>query len=194
MRKAVAFYHGKVSSHGGYVYKYSDDLAKHEGEGKTGPDTVWVQPPGTQPSAWRMSTPMIAPVSLPCSKPPRPPAICLVHGQLRSGGWSDHIDFDPDARAKIAYRVDPPTKKTQFNVSTFDDDKTQSAVRFLVRLDKVLDFKDVLAHSRLRDVCALDPDPQMQFPSGGWGQGWEEFPDPAANPAKKASFPDDWPR
>src|SRR5688572_2795563 len=46
VKKAVGFYRGKVAVHGGYVYRYSADLQKREGEGKTGPDTVWVQPPG----------------------------------------------------------------------------------------------------------------------------------------------------
>ena len=42
LRRAVDFYHQKVSSHGGYVYRYSADLTKREGEGKTDADTVWV--------------------------------------------------------------------------------------------------------------------------------------------------------
>jgi hypothetical protein len=44
LRRAVEFYRTKVAAHGGYVYRYAADLSKREGEGKTGPDTVWVQP------------------------------------------------------------------------------------------------------------------------------------------------------
>lgn len=47
LKRVVEFYHGKVSVHGGYVYRYSDDLAKREGEGKVENEKVWVQPPGT---------------------------------------------------------------------------------------------------------------------------------------------------
>jgi hypothetical protein len=47
LKQAVEFYHGKVAVHGGYVYRYSDDLAKREGEGKVETEKVWVQPPGT---------------------------------------------------------------------------------------------------------------------------------------------------
>src|SRR5688572_10288676 len=47
MQRAVTFYATQVASHGGYVYRYSADLAKREGEGKTDLDTLWVQPPGT---------------------------------------------------------------------------------------------------------------------------------------------------
>lgn len=47
LRSAVGFFKDQVSTHGGYVYRYSADLSKREGEGKTDRDTVWVQPPGT---------------------------------------------------------------------------------------------------------------------------------------------------
>jgi hypothetical protein len=45
--KAVSFYHSKASSHGGYVYRYSADFTLREAEGIPGPDTIWIQPPGT---------------------------------------------------------------------------------------------------------------------------------------------------
>lgn len=45
--KAVNFYHAKAASHGGYVYRYSADFQLREAEGIPGPDTVWIQPPGT---------------------------------------------------------------------------------------------------------------------------------------------------
>jgi len=45
--KAVTFYHAKAASHGGYVYRYSGDFTLREAEGSPGPDTIWIQPPGT---------------------------------------------------------------------------------------------------------------------------------------------------
>jgi hypothetical protein len=71
---------------------------------------------------------------------------CLIQGQLRSGAWNASIEFAPDVRKKHAYRVDPPTKKPGRNWSTFDDDKSQSAIRFLSRLDSALEFKDARVH------------------------------------------------
>src|SRR5688572_26571454 len=47
LRRAVDFHRQKIARHGGYVYRTSADLKLREGEEKTGPDTVWVQPPGT---------------------------------------------------------------------------------------------------------------------------------------------------
>lgn len=47
LRKAVEFFHSEVSCQGGYLWRYSGDLALREGEGKASRTMVWVQPPGT---------------------------------------------------------------------------------------------------------------------------------------------------
>ena len=86
----------------------------------------------------------------------------------------------------------PKGEKKQRNVSTFDDDKTQSAIRFLVRLDQALEFKDARVHEAA--MFALESVLKAQYPNGAWGQGWEEFPDPAKYPVKRASYPDAWSR
>ena len=46
-RKATTFYWKELSTEGGYLWRYSSDLKLREGEGKVGPTTAWVQPPGT---------------------------------------------------------------------------------------------------------------------------------------------------
>lgn len=195
MDKAIRFYHGSVASHGGYLYKYSEDLTKREGEGVADVDTVWVQPPGTPAvgmaylEAWERTK---SPALLAAAKDA---GLCLANGQLRSGGWTGWIHFEPTLRKKFDYRVDPAPKagsKTPFNVSTFDDDKTQSAVRFLSRLDRALEFKEPKIHEAA--TVALDAILKAQFPNGAWAQGWETFPDPAKHPIKPASFPEEWPR
>ncbi len=195
MQRAVEFYSTKVASHGGYVYLYSDDLAKREGEGKTGLDTVWVQPPGT---------PSVGMAFVEAYELTREPSLltaanaaadCLMRGQLRSGGWNASIEFAPDARKKLAYRVDAErtkSKATAFNVTTFDDDKSQSAMRFLMRLDKAKDFKDERLHEAI--TFALESTLEAQYPNGAWPQGYAEFPDPEKYPIKKASFPETWSR
>ncbi|MFO8014327.1 MAG: hypothetical protein R6X20_13600 [Phycisphaerae bacterium] len=45
--QAVRFFHKEVARHGGYVWRYSADLAHGQGEGPAGPDRIWIQPPGT---------------------------------------------------------------------------------------------------------------------------------------------------
>src|SRR5436309_2713418 len=87
LKQAVEFYHGKVAVHGGYVYRYSDDLAKREGEGKVETEKVWVQPPGT-PSvgmAYLEAYELLGEEYL--LKAARDAAECLIQGQLRTGGW-----------------------------------------------------------------------------------------------------------
>jgi len=47
LRSAVEFFHWRISSHGGYVWRSSSDLTDRRGEAVVGPTTAWVQPPGT---------------------------------------------------------------------------------------------------------------------------------------------------
>ena len=54
--RGVTFFVRQVASHGGYVYRYSADLTKREGEGRVGMDTAWVQPPGSERSLNRILT------------------------------------------------------------------------------------------------------------------------------------------
>ncbi len=194
LQRAVEFYHQKVSSHGGYVYLYSADLAKREGEGVAGQDKVWVQPPGT-PSvglAYLDAHERTGDVYL--LDAAKAAGECLVRGQLHSGGWTASIELAPEARKKCAYCVDGAPRKRAFNVTSFDDDKTQSAMRFLMRLDKALQFHDERIHESI--TFALDSVLKAQFPNGAWAQGYSEFPDPTDGkyPIQSASFPDQWPR
>ena len=195
MRRAGEFYSTKVASHGGYVYRYSDDLSKREGEGKTDLDTLWVQPPGTPAvgmafiEAYELTH---EPYLLDAA---HAAADCLIQGQYRSGGWNASVEFAPAERKKTAYRVDPQGKKlkaTPFDVTTYDDDKSQSAMRFLMRLDKVQDFKDERLHEAI--TFALESTLKAQYPNGAWPQGYREFPDPEKYPIKSANFPESWSR
>jgi len=54
LRKAVRFFYLDVSSHGGYLWRYSGDLTLREAEGQAGTDTIWVQPQGNR-MKWVMS-------------------------------------------------------------------------------------------------------------------------------------------
>lgn len=78
-------------------------------------------------------------------KAARVAAECLIQGQLRTGGWRESIEFDPAERKTFAYRVEKERER-QNNHTTFDDDKTQSAMRLLMRLDQALKFKGEKLH------------------------------------------------
>lgn len=192
MLRAADFFHRQVAVHGGYVYRVSSDLKLQEGEGVTDGQTVWVQPPGTPAVGLafleayeRTGEPQLLTAA-------KDAAHCLVQGQLDSGGWQDRINFGAELRAKQAYRADPRKKKNAKNISTFDDDKTQSAVRFLALYDQQTNFTDSAVHEATQ--FALESILKNQFPNGGFAQVFETPPDSEKFPVKAASYPDDWPR
>jgi PelA/Pel-15E family pectate lyase len=191
LRKAVGFFQKDVSIEGGYLWRYSADLSKREGENKATATAAWVQPPGT-PSvgdalldAWRLTgDPQLLDAA-------RQTAHALVLGQLRSGGWDYRIEYAPADRKRHAYRVEPEGPK-QRNVTTLDDDTTQSAIRFLMHIDQALEFKEAKIHEAAR--FALDSLLKAQYPNGAWPQRFDAFPDPAKFPVKPAGYPDAWSR
>ncbi|MFA6240993.1 MAG: pectate lyase [Candidatus Hydrogenedentales bacterium] len=189
LQRAVAFFRGSVSTQGGYLWKYSEDLSLREGEGRADAATAWVQPPGT---------PTIGNAYLTAFERTKENYLldaavetghALVKGQLQSGGWDYRIEFAPDKRAKVAYRVGGGGTK---NISTLDDNTTQSAVRFLMRLDKALGEKDAAIHESVS--YALEKLLQAQYPNGAWPQRFNEPPDPAMYPVLKAAYPETWSR
>ena len=190
LHKAVNFFRKTVSAEGGYLWRYSHDLKRREGEGKAGPGTTWVQPPGTPTvgegllGAW-----------LTCGDPVLRDAAVhaghhLVRGQPRSGGWDYRIETEPARRRNYAYRIDGNPEGR--NRTTLDDNTTQSALRFLMHLDRGLDYKDQPVHSAVE--YALDALIKAQFPNGAWSQRYESFPDPKKFPVRKASYQKTWSR
>jgi len=190
LERAVSFFHTDVAAEGGYLWRYSADLEKREGEGKADDQTVWVQPPGTPTvgqallHAYRMTK---DPLNLDAA---RDAALALVRGQLRSGGWDYRIQFD-DRRKGWAYRTDPERDK-QRNVSTLDDNTTQAATRFLMDVDQTLEFEDGAIHESV--LFALNGLLDVQYPNGAWPQRFTAPPDPASFPVMKARYPETWSR
>ncbi len=193
LHKAVGFFREEVASGGGYLWAYSEDLRIREGEERADEFTIWTQPPGT-PSVgmamlhayWRTGDKFFLDGA-------REAGEALIRTQLRSGGWDSHATFDPNQRRNHAYRVDPPTsKKKPRNTTTLDDDKTQSCIRFLIHLDKTLDFEDAKLHEAV--LYALDHLIEAQFPNGAWPQRFSDPPNKADYPVLAASYPDTWSR
>jgi len=195
--KAVQFFSHDVSAGGGCLWQYSSDLSQREGERQAKASQIWVQPPGT-PSvgeafleAWLITR---EPALL---KAARSAAHALANGQLVSGGWDYVIEFDPKHRPSRAYRLDvaatgrPAAAKAK-NVTTLDDDTTQSALRFLMKIDAVLEFGDAKIHSAVK--YALENLLKAQYPNGAWPQRYSEFPVADEFPIKPAAYPPVWPR
>jgi len=194
LKRAVEFFRTQVAVEGGYVYVVSEDLKQREGEVTATAKQIWIQPPGT---------PAVGLAYLDCyalTKDPyyletaRETAEALIRTQLRSGGWWGLAEFDPAEREKDHdYRIDPPGKQPKKRRSTtLDDNKTQACLRFLIRLDKLLEFKDAKLHEATR--YALDRLASAQFPNGAWPQEFDAPPDPMKFPVKHASYPESWSR
>jgi hypothetical protein len=191
LHKAVEFFRTEVSSSGGYLWRYSDDLARREGENQASKTMAWVQPPGTPTVGGAYLFAYEAIGDRYYLEAARETAQALVLGQLKSGGWDYLIEFDPKARAKYAYRVGGGSGKAK-NVTTLDDNTTQAALRFLMHVDKALEFKDEQIHESVE--FALSSLLQAQYPNGAWPQRFEEPPDASQFPVVKANYPESWPR
>jgi len=192
LHRAVRFCRQHASAGGGYVYQLSADLSKREGEGKVGPTTAWIEPP---------ATPAVGLAYLESYRLCREPLLleaametagALLKGQLRSGGWGNRIEFDPQTRRRFAYRLKPHGDEESRNVTTFDDDKTQSAIRFLIELDRELRFENKplneAAHFALGGIL------KAQYPNGGWPQRFDGGLDHPDAPVLRASVPQTWAR
>jgi len=191
LQKAVSFFQQQVSIKGGYLWRYSTDLEKREGEGKASPSTAWVQPPGTPSVGEALLRVYQRTGDRFYLDATRQTAEALVQCQLRSGGWSYRIEFDPAQRRQNSYRTNAKDVGTR-NVSTLDDNTTQAALRFLMRLDHELKFKDTSIHETV--TYCLDSLLKAQYPNGAWPQRFSAFPEPGKFPVRKASYPDSWSR
>ncbi|GIW99198.1 MAG: polysaccharide lyase [Pirellulaceae bacterium] len=187
MEKATAFFSEQVARHGGYVYLYTADLQQRWGEGEATEDQIWVQPPGTPTVGLAFLEAYDA------TKSPQYLAVAtrageaLVYGQLVSGGWANCIDFDPQGERVARYRHGRGRGR---NHSSLDDGQTQSALTFLIRLDKALDHQHAAIAEAIR--TGLDALYDAQFPHGGFPQGWDG-PVPQDIVPQPASYPPyDW--
>jgi hypothetical protein len=187
LKKAATFYRTKAASHGGYVYFTSLDFQQRWGEGVAEPDQIFVQPPGTPAVGMAFLEAYKATGDTYYLDAARDAAKALVYGQLKSGAWTQTVNFNPQSKKAAAYRNG---KGKGPNNSTLDDDQSQSAIRFLVRMDQALAFKDPEIHQSVQ--IALEALLKAQFPNGGFPQVWTG--PVAAQPVVKASYAESWPR
>ena len=194
MLNAAEFFAEKVSTSGGYLWKYSSDLKLREGEGIASINTAWIQPPGTPAvgDAFLNAYQMTGEKKL--LQFARQTADALLKGQLESGGWDSSMEVAGENRGRYAYRTnstdrDAPRKR---NTSTLDDNKTQSALRFLMNLDSELEFRDDRLHEAV--MYGLQHIMDAQYPNGSWPQRFDGPPDPKEYPVLQASFPENWSR
>ncbi len=192
-KRATTFLTEKVSTEGGYLWAYSADLKHREGEGVVNTETVWVQPPGTPTIGTAFVRLYNATGDRQFLDAALAAAEALRRGQMRSGGWQAMVEFEPERRRRWAYRVDPPSERAK-DQSSLDDDKTQSALRFVMRLDHATGMQIDWLHSMAE--YALDGLlTKGQFSGGGFPQVWTDERVPQRDtPLVKAKYPDQWTR
>lgn len=191
LRRVVHFYRTQVGFEGAYLWRYSVDLTHQEGEETATRTSGWTQPPGAPfvgeafLRAWYLSQ------DENCRQAAVEVANALVRSQLKSGGWGSHFDLGPEGRRKYKYRVDGADAGKN-NLTTFDDNKSQSALTLLMHVDEALNFQDQRIHEAVQ--FALDSMLAAQYPNGAWPQQYSEPPSAAEFRVRKAAFPETWSR
>jgi len=195
LQKVVSFYRISVGYQGAYLWKYASDLTQQEGEEVATRTSGWTQPPGTPAvgeaylTAWRLCEQQV------CLDAAVQTAHALVNSQLKSGGWSSGFDLASAGRRKYAYRVDSEVDSENFrrnNQTTFDDNKSQSALTLLMHVDEALLFSDAKIHEAVQ--YAISHMLAAQYPNGAWPQQYSEAPVAADYPILAATYPETWPR
>ncbi len=184
-RTAATYYREQVASQGGYVYYYSLDLQQRWGEGPATQTQIWVQPPGTPTVGMALLRMYEASGESLYLDAATAAGEALIYGQLKSGGWTNLVDFDRRGRVAL-YRNGRGGGK---NYSSLDDGQTQSALQFLIQLDAA----HKSSHAAVREATriALDALLAAQYPNGAFPQVWKG--PVAPQPVRKAAYPDyDW--
>jgi len=190
-----------ISTEGGYLWRYSEDLRVRRGETEATPTQIWVQSPGT-PS---VGTAFLDAYGV--TKDERhlaaaqAAALALVRGQLESGGWAYLVEFEPKSRGEWAYRTNTSAARAnparRKNTTTFDDDNTQSALRFLTAFVSTATNRSSPEIKAIREALnyGLTKMIEAQYPNGAWPQRYDGMPhDPRKFPVRPARVPKDWSR
>jgi PelA/Pel-15E family pectate lyase len=195
MKKAANFFRHQVSFLGGYAWKWPQDMSIAHGEDHSSPTLIMIEPPGTPAVGHAMLNAYNATGDKLFLQGAKEAAQALMWCQLASGGWDSDFDFDPRKASHYHFRRDLEAGDTELGPrhadSTLDDDKTQSALTFLLELAHTEACKDdVPLQAALK--FGLDGLLAAQAPNGGWGQHYSGPADPNA-PITKAKLPTEWP-
>lgn len=183
MKKAGAYFHDHVAVEGGYPYLCAADLSTRWGENVELNHAVMVQPPGTPAVGLALLDAYEATNDKQFLAWASDAADALIDGQLKSGGWDQVIYFtDPKSNRMGAYRN---RKGGKWNNSSLDDNKSQSALLFLIRMDEAFEQKKHAIHETVS--FGLESLLAAQFANGGFPQVWNEKAED--RPVLKANYP-----
>jgi hypothetical protein len=196
VQRAVAYLQS-IATGGGYLWRYSLDLKARAGEVAATDSQIWIQPPGTPSVGMVLLEAYSATGDGACLEAARGVARALAAGQLESGGWAYMVEFDPE-KARRWYRrrdighLSPEEIRRRQNVSTYDDNTTQSGLMFLMDYVAVAP-SDAAAREALD--YGLRKLLEAQYPIGAWPQRYAGTPgDEREFPVLSASLPRSYPR
>ena len=180
MRQAGTYWAKQVAVHGGYVWEYSTDfVTRRRGESGNLPLTTnWVQYPGTPAVGMAFLSAYEATGERLYLDAAVAAAHCLAWGQLKSGGWTYSVEFDPSRNRYLYHhltRDNMPNGRPLLDTTTFDDDNTQSATRFVMAVDQYVDDAKIDAAIERALKCFL----AAQYKGGLWDGAWpQRYPAP----------------
>lgn len=196
MKKAASFYRREVSFNGGYAWKWPKDVSIAKGEDHESGTLIMIQPPGTPAMGLAMLRAYQVTGDKYYLQGAREAASALMWCQLASGGWNSDFDFNPQKARNYHYRRDIEAGDTECGTrnasTTLDDQKTQTALLFLLELAH---DPACAGDKPLREALKFGLDGLLaaQAPNGGWPQHYSGSADAGA-PVKPAVFPREWKR
>jgi len=172
MLRATQFMVENASLNGGYVWYYLPDFSRKWGEMEANKTMIWLQHPGTVSMGHLFLDAYKATGNEYYYQAAAKVASALVWGQSHEGGWNYMIDFAGDRSLKQWYNTIGKNGwrleefQHYYGNSTFDDDITSNAARFLLRM--YLEKMDP-AYKPALDK-AINFILESQYPIGGWPQ------------------------
>jgi hypothetical protein len=172
MLQATQFMVEKAATNGGYVWYYLPDFSRKWGEMEAYSTMIWLQHPGTVSMGHLFLDAYRATGDEFYYHAAQKAANAIIWGQSHEGGWNYMIDFAGDSSLKQWYNTIGKNGwrleefQHYYGNSTFDDDITSDAARFLLRM-----YVEKLdpAYKPALDK-AIDFIIKSQYPVGGWPQ------------------------
>jgi hypothetical protein len=172
MLRATRYMVENVSTNGGYVWFYLPDFSRRWGEMEAYKTMIWIQSPGTVSMGHLFLDAYKATGNEYYYQAAAKTASALIWGQSPEGGWNYIIDFSGDRSLKEWYNTIGKNGwrleefQHYYGNSTFDDDVTSNATRFLLRI--YLEKMDPVWKPALDK--AINFILESQYPLGGWPQ------------------------
>jgi len=172
MLKASRFMVEEVSTNGGYLWYYMHDCSRRWGEMEAYKTMIWLQHPGTISMGHTFLNAYEVTGDEFYYQAAQKAAAAIIWGQSHEGGWNYMIDFAGDRSLKHWYNTIGKNGwrleefQHYYGNSTFDDDVTSDAARFLLRI--YLEKMDPAYKPSLDK--AINFILKSQYPLGGWPQ------------------------